>query len=92
VRRLLVTLGVVVWLAGAPGLAQAHDAYDGSQAHPLRVVAYLIYPIGVATEWVFTRPLHFLVSSPGLERTFGHVPHEDPFGDYKPFTSSADWE
>ena len=91
-RRLLVGLGMVVWLAAVPGSARAHDAYDDSQAHPLRLIAYAVNPVGYGLEWLVTRPIHFLVSSPGVERVFGHVPHEDPFGDYKPFTSSADWE
>jgi hypothetical protein len=83
---------MVVWLAGVPGQARAHDAYDSSQAHPLRLIAYAVNPIGFVAEWLITRPIHFLVSSPNLERVFGHTPHEDPFGDYKPFTSSVDWE
>lgn len=91
-RRLVVALGVMVWLAAVPGAARAHDAYDDSQAHPLRIAAYVVNPIGVAVEWLFTRPFHFMVSSPALERTFGHTPHEDPFGDYKPFTSASDWQ
>ena len=91
-RSLIVALGVVVGLAGAPGMARAHDAYDDSQAHPLRVLAYMVHPVGYGIEWVFTRPLHFLVSSPQMERVFGHTPHEDPFGDYQTFTSSTDWE
>ena len=42
-------------------------------------MAYLIHPIGFATEWLIMRPIHFAVSQPQLERVFGHVPHEDPF-------------
>jgi hypothetical protein len=65
--------------------AHAHDAYDDSQSHPLRIVAYFLNPIGFGLEWLVTRPLHFVASSPGLERIFGHVPHESPYGGYAPY-------
>jgi hypothetical protein len=69
----------MIAVVGAPGSAEAHDAYDDSQSHPLRLAAYLLNPIGFAVEWLAMRPIHFLVSQPQLERVFGHVPHEDPF-------------
>ena len=74
-------LGVALMIAvvGAPASAEAHDAYDDSESNPLRLVAYLLHPVGFATEWLAMRPIHFLVSQPQLERVFGHVPHEDPF-------------
>jgi len=65
--------------------ARAHDAYDDSESHPLRLAAYALHPVGFALEWLFTRPLHFVVSNPGLDRVFGHVPHESPFGGYEPY-------
>ena len=79
-RSLLgLTLGCVL-LAAAP--ARAHDAYDDSQSHPLRILAYAIHPVGFALEWLVTRPIHFAVSNPNTERVFGHVPHQSPFGGY----------
>ena len=81
-RRLLVGLGLAACLVGSSIPAYAHDAYDDSQSHPLRLAAYALNPVGFALEWAVTRPIHFLVSNPGLERIFGHVPHESPFGDY----------
>jgi hypothetical protein len=65
--------------------AHAHDAYDDSQSHPLRLAAYAVHPVGFAIEWLMMRPIHFLVSTPRLERVFGHVPHESPFGGYVPY-------
>jgi hypothetical protein len=81
--RLIAVLMIALSLTAAP--ARAHDAYDDSQAHPLRLVAYAVHPIGFALEWLVTRPIHFLVSDPKLERVFGHVPHESPFGEYEPY-------
>ncbi len=54
----------------------APDEYDESQANPFRIAAYLIHPFGVITEWLFLRPLHYLVSANEQnEKLFGHRPH-----------------
>lgn len=82
-RRLLLGLTLAVWMVGMPATTNAHDAYDDSQAHPLRLAAYAVHPVGFALEWLVTRPIHFLVSQPRLERVFGHTPHENPFGGYE---------
>ena len=50
-----------------------------------RIAAYALHPAGFVIEWVATRPIHFLVSQPGLEKVFGHVPHESPFGGYEAY-------
>ena len=69
--------------------AAAHDAYDDSQSHPLRLIAYAAHPAGWLAEWIVMRPIHFLVSQPAMEPVFGHVPHENPFGDYDPYDDLA---
>ncbi len=54
----------------------AADEYDDSQSHPLRVLAYLVYPAAFLVEWTVFRPLHYLVSAtPQQEALFGHTPH-----------------
>ena len=59
-----------------PVAARAVDEYDDSQAHPLRVAAYAVHPVGVALEWIVFRPIHYLVAaSPETEYVFGHRPH-----------------
>ncbi len=72
-------VGMMAVAAMGPTTAWAHDAYDDSQSNPVRLLAYGIHPIGYALEWLVTRPIHFAVSSPQLERVFGHGPHEDAF-------------
>ena len=52
-----------------------YDGYDDSQAHPLRIAAYALHPVGFAVEWLLTRPIHALVSQPELKNVFGHKPH-----------------
>lgn len=83
-RRLLLVLVLALW-AVAPGSVRAHDAYDDSQSHPLRLAAYALNPAGFALEWLVMRPIHFVVSNPGLEQIFGHTAHESGFGGYEPY-------
>jgi hypothetical protein len=86
VKRFLVTLVVAAGLFAVPATGRAHDAYDDSQSHPLRLLAYGLNPVGYAIEWLVMRPVHFVVSQPSTERIFGHTPHETPFGDYKAYS------
>ena len=81
--RFLSALALIVALLGGPSVARAHDAYDDSESNPLRLVAYALHPLGFMLEWVAMRPMHFLVSTPQLERIFGHTAHESPFGGYE---------
>lgn len=75
-KRLLAGIAVVMLLTLSAGRATAApDVYDRSQAHPLRIAAYLAYPIGFAAEWLIFRPFHSLVSS--YPDVFGHHPHSE---------------
>ena len=70
-----VTLALSIGLAAQTSFA-APDAYDDSQSNPLRVLAYLTYPVGWLAEWTIFRPFHFLVSgTQAQEAFFGHTPH-----------------
>ncbi len=89
-KRFVMTLVVTAGLVAVPAIGRAHDAYDDSQSHPLRLVAYAVNPVGYALEWLVMRPIHFAVSQPSTERVFGHTPHEDPFGDYAAYAPEAD--
>ena len=62
IAALLVTM--VLTLPAAP-LFAVPDDYDDMQSHPLRVAAYLIYPVGYTLEWLVFRPFHYVVSGPG---------------------------
>ena len=86
--RFFFTLALATTLLGGATSVRAHDAYDDSESNPLRIVAYAVYPIGWSLEWLVMRPMHFVVSNPGVEHIFGHVPHESPFGGYAPYEPS----
>ena len=87
-KRFQVPLIVVCFcvddLALKPGLA-APDEYDDSQSNPLRIAAYLLYPIGWLTEWIVFRPFHFLVSATEpQEAFFGHQSHPPVLAEPQP--------
>jgi hypothetical protein len=90
VKHLLVALVVAVGVMAVPATGRAHDAYDDSQSHPLRLLAYAVNPIGYAIEWTVMRPIHFVVSQHSVEKVFGHTPHETAFGDYDAYQPDAD--
>lgn len=75
----LIIAGLIVLALGASaGSALAlEDDYDDTQSHPLRVAAYLAYPIGFTAEWLVLRPLHYIMSRPYLESMFGHTGHQE---------------
>jgi hypothetical protein len=55
-----------------PGAARADD-YDPQRAgHPLRIVAYVLHPVGVALDYLIFRPAHWLGSHEPLRTIFGH--------------------
>lgn len=89
-KHLLMALVVAVGLVAMPATGRAHDAYDDSQSHPLRLIAYAVHPVGYALEWLVMRPMHFVVSQRSMERIFGHTPHESPFGDYQAYQPDED--
>jgi len=85
-RKLIVLIATVVLVASAGRVSAGVgvDDYDDSQSHPLRLLAYVIHPVGYTLEWLTTRPFHQFVAQPDLEPIFGHQPHayygESPFG------------
>lgn len=85
--RLFVVGALAVGLVLGAVPARAHDHYDDSQSHPLRLAAYAVHPAGWAFEWLVTKPVHFLVSQKELESIFGHHPHESPYGEYRAYQS-----
>ena len=83
-RFLIVPLALWLAVFWIPRGALA-DEYDDSQSHPLRVIAYTLYPAALLTEWLIFRPFHFLVSATKpQEKIFGHNPHPPLFAEPEP--------
>jgi len=71
VRRVL--LATLVALLASSGAARA-DEYDPQRAgHPLRIVAYVLHPFGVAVDYLILRPAHWAGSHEPLRTIFGHT-------------------
>ncbi len=69
--------GWIAALSAALVLAMASpvvaDEYDKSESgHPLRVIAYVLHPVGVAIDYLLLRPAHWLVSFEPMKTIFGH--------------------
>jgi len=48
--------------------------YEDAFSNPLRLAYYMIYPVGYTIEWLVMRPLHYVISRPGLDKFFGYTP------------------
>lgn len=66
-----VAAGLLVSLASP---VRAQGQYDDGQAHPLRVLAYLVAPAGFVAEWLVTRPLFRIVSQEDTAPIFSYTP------------------
>jgi hypothetical protein len=73
-RRLLCTgfLSLALLVLAAP--SGAADDYDSKEAgHPVRIVAYLLHPVGVILDTVIFRPAYWLGSHEPLRTLFGRT-------------------
>jgi hypothetical protein len=49
------------------------DDHDPTQAaHPLRIVAYAVHPVGVALDWILVRPAVWVVRREPFKTIFGY--------------------
>jgi hypothetical protein len=75
-RRALALVTTIAALALAVP-AQA-DKYDPQKAgHPMRILAYVVHPVGVLFDLLIFRPAHWLGSKEPLATVFGHEPYRD---------------
>ncbi|HYD50022.1 MAG TPA: hypothetical protein VEB21_16815 [Terriglobales bacterium] len=72
-KRTAIALLVALQLSVATAASAAIDEYDDDQSHPLRMVAYVLHPVGYLAEWLFFRPFHYVVAAAGP--VFGHTQH-----------------
>lgn len=69
--RGLAALLIAASLLATAGRASAEE-YDSTYAgHPLRVVAYVVHPIGVILDTLIFRPFHWIGSHEPLKTLFG---------------------
>lgn len=74
--RLAALLACAALLAAASPV-QA-DEYDPQKAgHPLRVIAYVLHPVGVVLDLLLVRPAHWIVSHGPIAELVGHESYDD---------------
>ena len=72
-QRIFCTVFALALIAVASALPSRADDYDEKNSgHPLRIVAYVLHPVGVAIDYLFLRPAHWLGSHEPLKTIFGH--------------------
>jgi hypothetical protein len=72
IRPLLASCALAALLVTASPAAA--DEYDPHYAgHPLRVLAYIVHPFGVALDYMIFRPAHWVGSHEPLRTIFGHT-------------------
>ena len=64
----------VALMAMSAAPARADDYDPENSGHPLRILAYVLHPVGVVIDTLIFRPAHFLVSYEPLKTLFGHDP------------------
>ncbi len=76
-KRIVALLLMVIVISVLTAPVCAHSYRRAKSDNPLRYAAYLVYPIGIAGEYLITRPIHWLVSRKGFCKIFGHNPKPD---------------
>lgn len=63
---------LLAWGAAVAPAARADDHDDERAAHPVRVAAYVLHPIGVILDYLIVRPAHWVVEREPFRTLFGH--------------------
>ena len=52
------------------------DTYESDRAgHPVRILAYVLHPVGVVLDYLLLRPAHWLGHRQPFRTLFGHENH-----------------
>jgi len=68
--KFAVVVAVLALLAGAtPAAAEDYDSKRSG--HPLRILAYVVHPVGVILDWLIFRPAHWIGSHEPIKTLVG---------------------
>src|SRR5262245_48485374 len=73
---------LVLSLISITGVSHADRYRRATGDNPLRLIAYVLNPIGLGIEFAVMRPIHWVVSQPCCDIIFGHEPHMSEDGTY----------
>jgi hypothetical protein len=65
-------LGCALAFALVAAPASAHDHRPDRAGHPLKILATVLHPIGVAIDWAIMRPAHWLAEREPVKTLTGH--------------------
>ena len=68
-RTAAAMLAAMMLSSTAPASAESYIATESG--HPLRVLAYVVHPIGVILDWVIFRPFYWLGSQEYVKTLVG---------------------
>ena len=68
-RSLAAALTLVFLTAAVPAAAESYSVKRSG--HPLRIIAYVVHPIGVIIETLVFRPVHWIAHHEPLKTLFG---------------------
>lgn len=75
--RAATVLALALVLTAASVTTSRADDYDPEESgHPVRVMAYVLHPVGVILDYLIFRPAHWVVSHEPFQTLFGHEPEE----------------
>jgi hypothetical protein len=71
----LVALLLPALLVGLPAFAaDDYDEYEPTEAgHPLRIVAYVLHPVGVILDTLIFRPAHWIGTKEPIKTLVGNT-------------------
>jgi hypothetical protein len=96
-RRVVCVL-IVSSIILIPALSRADEMnesrtpneYTQEESHPLRIVSYIVTPVGFILEWTVARPLHYIASetflAPALDSEYGYEERPVPVEELPPTT------
>jgi len=65
--------GLLLALLAALAPAARADEHDPERAaHPVRIAAYVLHPVGVILDYLIVRPAHWVVEREPFRTLFGH--------------------
>lgn len=68
---LVLSLSIVgASISAKPAAAGEYDEADAG--HPLRIIAYVLHPVGVVIDYMLLRPAHWIGSKEPFSTLFGH--------------------
>ena len=72
IRRALVAAALAPSVLATPFAAAADEYDDEKSGHPLRVIAYVVHPVGLLIDTLIFRPAHWIGSHEPFSTLFGH--------------------